>query len=131
MLETESKISRTTTLEFQDFFGVFQDLCLFQDFPGLEISTFSFKDFPGSVQTLPWNTAFISSTNHLPHQYTQHPWKMVSVAALILAHTQQDNTDCTLCTANNTSRLFTHVNTPPRRAALYAVNIGNKHRRNI
>jgi len=29
ILEPESKIFRTTTLEFQDFSKVFQDLCLF------------------------------------------------------------------------------------------------------
>jgi len=38
--EPKSKIPRTTTLEFQDYFRVFQDQCLFQEFPGLEISTF-------------------------------------------------------------------------------------------
>jgi len=40
VLEPESKIFRTTTLEFEDFSRVFQDPCLFQDFPGREISTF-------------------------------------------------------------------------------------------
>jgi len=39
ILEPESKISRTT-LAFQDFSGVFQDLWLFQDLTGLKISTF-------------------------------------------------------------------------------------------
>jgi len=36
-----SKISRTTTLEFQDFSGVFQDLCtaVFHKFQGMEVST--------------------------------------------------------------------------------------------
>jgi len=51
-----SKISRTTTLEFQDFSGDFHDLC---PFPGLSrpknlniLNFRTFKDFPGSLQML-------------------------------------------------------------------------------
>ena len=40
ILEPESKIFRTTTLEFQDFSGFSGIYTFSQDFPGLEISTF-------------------------------------------------------------------------------------------
>jgi len=36
ILEPESKMFRTTTLEFHDFSGIFQDLCLFKGLSTVE-----------------------------------------------------------------------------------------------
>jgi len=72
ILLPEINISRTTTLEFQDFSRVFQDLCVF---PGLSR--------PGNLNILIPGLSRVCTNpaNRYIHYNTLHPFKVTSIVS--------------------------------------------------
>ena len=73
-----AKISRTSTIEFQEFSRVIQDLCLFQDFPGSvewTINQIRVHNFKYSTATVPEKqNETVPITTRYPDAFAGESW---------------------------------------------------------